>query len=221
MCILLFPFPKIKNPQKSLDVFLFRSLQLYWSVTILLDLLGKKWKFRLLRPLQQPILNWSSSLVLCLMPGCNMFGEVMASHIILRNTTTTNYVTGKPYTHIIRWPILSPKVVHSKIVFAIFITLFQFPSPFSPGHILHIISNKIWPLWNPDFFSSRSVFTPKIWVVESITDLRIQRNWCEKAISLPDRRTCWTNRDIHYPVSMLGDTSETYSDTQLAPWEYK
>ena len=98
MCILLFPFPKIKNPQKSLDVFLFRSLQLYWSVTILLDLLGKKWKFRLLRPLQQPILNWSSSLVLCLMPGCNMFGEVMASHIILRNTTTTNYVTGKPYT---------------------------------------------------------------------------------------------------------------------------
>ena len=152
MCILLFPFPKIQNPQKSLDVFLFRSLQLYWSVTILLDLLGKKWKFRLLRPLQQPILNWSSSFVLCLMPGCNMFGEVMASHIILRNTTTTNYVTGKPYTHIIRWPILSPKVVHSKIVFAIFITFFQFPGPFSPGHILHIISNKIWPLWNPDFF---------------------------------------------------------------------
>ena len=58
----------------------------------------KKWKFRLLSPLQQPILNWSSSFVLCLMPGCNMFGEVMASHIILRSTTTTKYVTGKPYT---------------------------------------------------------------------------------------------------------------------------
>ena len=43
-------------------------------------------------------------------------------------------------------------MVHSKIVFAIFITFFQFPGPFSPGHILHIISNKIWLLWNPDFF---------------------------------------------------------------------